>query len=342
MKSRPLSKNAQSDLDVHRALPDKSNGTVPTKTSQPPEPCRSRPGAATNSGLNIRLRSEPRTSLSAVDNSRTTVKTSQLRGEVDIISPKVVSVFKAFELSHFGDMGQSNTPPPKNSPKLKQAPTLDKKHEFETEGSISSIHANASEDSFDSQEFHDFITDIKTMATPKRETEEDFKLKESRSKEISSAKITSRNISRRTADSQTVASTETNDSSPSELVGSQDSLLVDLFSYYFLVPAFDSKGRRITLDQFDKADFEGMSFFANGFHPKSLFITKFDVFILATYAVSLAVIPLILGFNSMISSEFRIRFGIGITIVYLSRLRCDRAHPQISNWKRRNIQHSGI
>ncbi|KAJ3074959.1 hypothetical protein HDU99_001624, partial [Rhizoclosmatium hyalinum] len=51
----------------------------------------------------------------------------------------------------------------------------------------------------------------------------------------------------------------------------------DLMSYSCLIPAFDSKGRRITIDQFNGSDFEGISFAMNGLHPKSLFITVFDV-----------------------------------------------------------------
>ncbi|KAJ3030866.1 UNVERIFIED_CONTAM: hypothetical protein HDU68_007509 [Siphonaria sp. JEL0065] len=54
----------------------------------------------------------------------------------------------------------------------------------------------------------------------------------------------------------------------------------DLFSYVCLIPSYDSKGVKITLDQFDESDFEGMSFLVNGLHPKSHFTTWYDVWMI--------------------------------------------------------------
>ncbi|KAJ3067890.1 hypothetical protein HDU98_008908 [Podochytrium sp. JEL0797] len=44
----------------------------------------------------------------------------------------------------------------------------------------------------------------------------------------------------------------------------------------FLLPAFDNKGRNLTLDQFDDAEFESIRFWINGLHPKSYFSTAWD------------------------------------------------------------------
>ncbi|KAJ3017275.1 UNVERIFIED_CONTAM: anaphase-promoting complex subunit Hcn1 [Siphonaria sp. JEL0065] len=73
-------------------------------------------------------------------------------------------------------------------------------------------------------------------------------------------------------------------------------LLYDLFSYYFLIPAFDCRGRKIPWDQFDQSDFDDMSFTVNGIHPKSRFMTGFDILIICfgpTYTRFLFVLRLI-------------------------------------------------
>ncbi|KAJ3071220.1 hypothetical protein HDU98_005666, partial [Podochytrium sp. JEL0797] len=43
------------------------------------------------------------------------------------------------------------------------------------------------------------------------------------------------------------------------------------YMVWFLIPAFDNKGRKLSMEQFDKADFADISFQKNGLHPKSYF-----------------------------------------------------------------------
>ncbi|KAJ3293686.1 anaphase-promoting complex subunit Hcn1 [Rhizoclosmatium sp. JEL0117] len=47
----------------------------------------------------------------------------------------------------------------------------------------------------------------------------------------------------------------------------------------FLLPAFDNKGRKLELDQFEEEDFESIQFGINGLHPKSYFNTGWDFII---------------------------------------------------------------
>ncbi|KAI9338210.1 hypothetical protein BDR26DRAFT_919486 [Obelidium mucronatum] len=73
-----------------------------------------------------------------------------------------------------------------------------------------------------------------------------------------------------------------------------------LYQYYlvcFLLPAYDNKGRKLTLDQFDEADFDSIRFWVNGLHPKSYFNTVWDFVMSIAYFVILWIIPYVVAFN---------------------------------------------
>ncbi|KAJ3285421.1 hypothetical protein HDU79_007343 [Rhizoclosmatium sp. JEL0117] len=93
-------------------------------------------------------------------------------------------------------------------------------------------------------------------------------------------------------------------------------LIYDIFSYSCLIPAYDSKGRRITLDQFDSSDFDGISFRTNGLHPKSILITYVDCFMVIVYVTCLAEVPFVIGFNSVLPDFYGKYFSIIITVVF--------------------------
>ncbi|ORY48599.1 hypothetical protein BCR33DRAFT_782306 [Rhizoclosmatium globosum] len=65
----------------------------------------------------------------------------------------------------------------------------------------------------------------------------------------------------------------------------------------FLLPAFDNKGRKLELDQFEEEDFESIQFGINGLHPKSYFNTGWDFIITILYFVCLWMIPYTIAFN---------------------------------------------
>ncbi|KAJ3027377.1 UNVERIFIED_CONTAM: hypothetical protein HDU68_003950 [Siphonaria sp. JEL0065] len=46
--------------------------------------------------------------------------------------------------------------------------------------------------------------------------------------------------------------------------------------FFFLLPAFDAKGKQITLNYFDSSDFDALNFKKTGLHPKSYFNTLWD------------------------------------------------------------------
>ncbi|KAJ3228010.1 hypothetical protein HDU81_006377 [Chytriomyces hyalinus] len=55
-------------------------------------------------------------------------------------------------------------------------------------------------------------------------------------------------------------------------------LKLQIYLVFFLLPAFDNKGRTVRLDQFEQADFDTINFLINGLHPKSTFSTVWDFF----------------------------------------------------------------
>ncbi|KAI9353676.1 hypothetical protein BDR26DRAFT_10163 [Obelidium mucronatum] len=65
---------------------------------------------------------------------------------------------------------------------------------------------------------------------------------------------------------------------------------------FIVLPAYDNKGRNLTLDQFDEADFEAISFNVNGLHPKSYFITLWDFLTSFGYCAVLWIIPFLTSY----------------------------------------------
>ncbi|KAJ3012238.1 UNVERIFIED_CONTAM: hypothetical protein HDU68_001309 [Siphonaria sp. JEL0065] len=50
------------------------------------------------------------------------------------------------------------------------------------------------------------------------------------------------------------------------------------FVLWFLLPAFDNKGRPLDLEQFDRSDFDDATFELCGMHPRSCFISYWNFF----------------------------------------------------------------
>ncbi|KAJ3265704.1 hypothetical protein HDU77_004234 [Chytriomyces hyalinus] len=80
-----------------------------------------------------------------------------------------------------------------------------------------------------------------------------------------------------------------------------------IYLVFFLLPAFDNKGRTLRLDQFEQADFDTINFLVNGLHPKSTFMF---------YFVCLWLIPFAIGFNTRISDSFITFISVFVTIVF--------------------------
>ncbi|KAI9330611.1 hypothetical protein BDR26DRAFT_1011274 [Obelidium mucronatum] len=106
------------------------------------------------------------------------------------------------------------------------------------------------------------------------------------------------------------------------------SIFYDIFTYTCLIPAFDCKGKRISLDAFDQSDFEGMSFQVNGMHPKSLLITTLDMLMILMNFVCLALVPLLIGFEDLIGFDDVLYFQVTITAVYVLDSLVTMATPQ--------------
>ncbi|ORY41853.1 hypothetical protein BCR33DRAFT_326366 [Rhizoclosmatium globosum] len=179
--------------------------------------------------------------------------------------------------------------------------------------SQSSLDVNASAASFDSQDMKEFIQEVKAMAgSPPKKPQDQFETKINASPKDPAGTLfhndskeqqQSPTSGRKFEASMPVAPSGTlKRGKPSigkgNIVGLHNimsntslnnpnarlkqnatllSFLQDIISYSCLIPAFDSKGRRVTIDQFNGSDFEGISFVMNGLHPKSLFITAFDM-----------------------------------------------------------------
>ncbi|KAI9330612.1 hypothetical protein BDR26DRAFT_871263, partial [Obelidium mucronatum] len=94
-------------------------------------------------------------------------------------------------------------------------------------------------------------------------------------------------------------------------------VIYDLFAYLALIPAFDSKGLRVSVDQFNQSDFEGMCFYVNGIHPKSHLTTILDLILIGLYFSCLLIVPLLIGFVHNISAEITAGFSITISIIYV-------------------------
>ncbi|ORY43511.1 hypothetical protein BCR33DRAFT_766680 [Rhizoclosmatium globosum] len=93
--------------------------------------------------------------------------------------------------------------------------------------------------------------------------------------------------------------------------------LQPIFSFYCLIPAYDSKGALISVDNFDEVDIAAISFLRNGFHPKSRFITNFDFIMSLFHVLCIFLVPFLIGFGFFIESTTKTYFECLYTIVYL-------------------------
>ncbi|KAJ3228346.1 hypothetical protein HDU78_009802 [Chytriomyces hyalinus] len=66
-----------------------------------------------------------------------------------------------------------------------------------------------------------------------------------------------------------------------------------IYLVFFLLPAFDNKGRTLRLDQFEQADFDTINFLVNGLHPKSTFSTVWDFFMSGNVTIVFSVDSLV-------------------------------------------------
>ncbi|KAI8829344.1 hypothetical protein BJ741DRAFT_623059 [Chytriomyces cf. hyalinus JEL632] len=89
-----------------------------------------------------------------------------------------------------------------------------------------------------------------------------------------------------------------------------------IYLVFFLLPAFDNKGRTLRLDQFEQADFDTINFLVNGLHPKSTFSTVWDFFMSVFYFVCLWLIPFAIGFSTRISDTIITFISVFVTIVF--------------------------
>ncbi|ORY41959.1 hypothetical protein BCR33DRAFT_851968 [Rhizoclosmatium globosum] len=211
--------------------------------------------------------------------------------------------------------------------------------------STTSLEANASTDSFQSQDMRDFIQEIhaRTVGVPPNDDFDKTQLDSTSRRESDASNVTDvasphGTLERSKLRSNTIKKTEvtrrqhlrrlpTVASATAPTVNSENILEVsppttflewffDYFSYYCLIPAYDSKGKRITWDQFDASDFNEISFLRNGLHPKSIVITYFDVITVLANIICLAEVPFIIGFNSVLPDSYGEYFSVIITIVF--------------------------
>ncbi|KAJ3239779.1 hypothetical protein HDU81_005277 [Chytriomyces hyalinus] len=99
-----------------------------------------------------------------------------------------------------------------------------------------------------------------------------------------------------------------------ETVSYNEFSYAERIQFWFLLPAYDNKGQRIRLENFDVADFAAIIFTENVLHPKSDFSTVWDLLMIAAHFLILWVIPFIVGFD--MNHEVKNNIEIAITIVY--------------------------
>ncbi|ORY36820.1 hypothetical protein BCR33DRAFT_789988 [Rhizoclosmatium globosum] len=105
----------------------------------------------------------------------------------------------------------------------------------------------------------------------------------------------------------------------SVLAPAQDPIQLSLYQRFLcliILPAYDNKGRKLTLDQFDEADFDAISFVVNGFHPKSYFVTLWDFLISLVYGAALWIIPFLTSYVSQLSTEFVAQCSFWFTLLF--------------------------
>ncbi|KAI9338252.1 hypothetical protein BDR26DRAFT_437129 [Obelidium mucronatum] len=96
----------------------------------------------------------------------------------------------------------------------------------------------------------------------------------------------------------------------------QVSLMYHTYLVWLLIPAFDIKGRKLTMDQFDLTDFDDITFLFNGLHPKSYFSTMWDFMMTILYFICLWIIPFIVCYNSDISIEFSLYLSLIVSTIF--------------------------
>ncbi|ORY29913.1 hypothetical protein BCR33DRAFT_572142 [Rhizoclosmatium globosum] len=68
-------------------------------------------------------------------------------------------------------------------------------------------------------------------------------------------------------------------------------------SFWFMLPSFDGKGKRVAATFFEAGDLESIEFRKHGLHPKSWFNTGWDFILSLAYFVCLWVIPFVICFD---------------------------------------------
>ncbi|KAI8609115.1 hypothetical protein BC830DRAFT_1152303 [Chytriomyces sp. MP71] len=90
----------------------------------------------------------------------------------------------------------------------------------------------------------------------------------------------------------------------------------DLVVYYCLIPAYDTKGRKITAAQFEIEDLNGISFVRHGLHPNSHFNSVWKLVISLLYILSLWAIPFIVAFKQGVPARCYSASSLAISTIF--------------------------
>ncbi|KAJ3077207.1 hypothetical protein HDU98_006394 [Podochytrium sp. JEL0797] len=91
---------------------------------------------------------------------------------------------------------------------------------------------------------------------------------------------------------------------------------LERIKFFFMLPAFDAKGKRIHLNYFDKFDFGYIDFVKNGLHPKSYFSNLWDLCMSLLYFACLWLIPFLASYDLKTSAVEVLQ--IIITVIFAS------------------------
>ncbi|TPX60181.1 hypothetical protein CcCBS67573_g09028 [Chytriomyces confervae] len=89
------------------------------------------------------------------------------------------------------------------------------------------------------------------------------------------------------------------------------------FLLQFLLPAYDNKGKPVTLEVFEPQDIENISFGVNGLHPKSHFNTIWDLVGVGLFLYFCWYIPIVICFNDDFSILDETKFSIAMSAIYV-------------------------
>ncbi|KAJ3228824.1 hypothetical protein HDU81_005850 [Chytriomyces hyalinus] len=91
---------------------------------------------------------------------------------------------------------------------------------------------------------------------------------------------------------------------------------LDWYAGIFLLPAYDTKGRRVGLDSFEMEDLMIVHFVATGLHPKSVFNTYWDLTMIVLFSAIFWMVPFVISFQPLLPDKTVHYACYTITVIY--------------------------